>query len=110
MKLKLVILNLTIMQTTFLSAVFLTALGYLLSFYPHLMERYGITLDSAALQFSGAIIAAIFWVSYITGTDTDCKKIKVDIPLFSRNPTYKACSYAMYTGPLGCTDVCITFL
>ena len=78
------------MQTTFLSAVFLTALGFLLSFYPDLIERYGITLDSAALQFSGAIIAAIFWVSYVTGTNTDHKKYQGRYTFIFDKSYYKA--------------------
>ena len=53
------------MQTTFLSALFLTGLGYLLTVYGlavDLFTQAGITVDSSSLQFSGAIIAAIFWV------------------------------------------------
>jgi hypothetical protein len=56
------------MQTTFLSALFLTGLGFLLTLYGQIvdLELYGTTGElaaSASLQFSGAIIAAIFWVS-----------------------------------------------
>ena len=51
------------LQTTFLSALFLTGLGALLTIYGLFIESdiltYGVN-DS--LQFSGAIIAAIFWV------------------------------------------------
>ena len=53
------------MQTTFLSALFLTALGFLLTQYGATVDfttQVGITVDYALLQFSGAIIAAIFWV------------------------------------------------
>ena len=56
------------LQTTFLSALFLTALGFLLTSYGFVIDsatQVGITVDSASLQFSGAIIAAIFWVSII---------------------------------------------
>ena len=55
------------MQTTFLSALFLTALGFLLTQYGAIVDyatKFGITVDSASLQFSGAIIAAIFWVHH----------------------------------------------
>ena len=54
------------MQTTFLSALFLTGLGLLLTHYGIYVDAYtrqGITVDSYSLQFSGAIIAAIFWVN-----------------------------------------------
>ena len=54
------------MQTTFLSALFLTGLGFPLTYYGQgvdLATQLGISDDSASLQFSGAIIAAIFWVS-----------------------------------------------
>ena len=50
------------MQTTFLSALFLTGLGVLLTYYGLVIDpstQYGVN-DS--LQFSGAIIAATFWV------------------------------------------------
>ena len=53
------------MQTTFLSALFLTGLGYLLTYYGHGVDvatQLGVSVDFASLQFSGAIIAAIFWV------------------------------------------------
>ena len=57
------------MQTTFLSALFLTGLGVLLTTNGQGVEgvdlamQLGISVDSAPLQFSGAIIATIFWVS-----------------------------------------------
>jgi hypothetical protein len=54
------------MQTTFLSALFLTGLGFLLTYYGqfiHNFTEFGVTVDFASLQFSGAIIAAIFWAS-----------------------------------------------
>ncbi len=53
------------MQTTFLSALFLTALGFLLTYYGTYVDaatKAGITIDSVALQFSGAVIAVLFWV------------------------------------------------
>ena len=55
------------LQITFLSALFLTALGYLLTKYGVHVDndrKNGTTTDYAALQFSGVIIAAIFWVCY----------------------------------------------
>ena len=55
------------MQTTFLSALFLTGLGFLLTTYGSAVDvatQFGISVDSVSLQFSGAIIAAIFWVNY----------------------------------------------
>jgi hypothetical protein len=59
------------MQTTFLSALFLTGLGFLLTYYGQFIRvesdtptLLGINADSARLQFSGAIIAAIFWVRF----------------------------------------------
>ena len=54
------------MQTTFLSALFLTGLGFLLTYYGQYVDyatQFGISIDFVSLQFSGAIIAAIFWVS-----------------------------------------------
>ena len=53
------------MQTTFLSALFLTGLGVLLTFNGQILDantRLGMSDDFASLQFSGAIIAAISWV------------------------------------------------
>ena len=50
------------MQTTFLSALFLTGLGVLLTFNGQILDvnmRLGMSDDFASLQFSGAIIAAI---------------------------------------------------
>ena len=55
------------MQTTFLSALFLTGLGFLLTYYGLNVDtatQLGISVNSASLQFSGAIIAAIFWVRW----------------------------------------------
>ncbi len=53
------------MQTTFLSALFLTALGYLLTFYGTVLgQELLFPIDSSAPQFCGAVIAAIFWVYY----------------------------------------------
>ncbi len=93
------------MQTTFLSALFLTALGFLLTYYGSNVDiatKLGITIDSSALQFSGAIIAALFWV---------CQAIMMDCSL------HKVINYSVYlfsmfthTGPLDCTDMRITFL
>ena len=60
------ILNSHHLQTTFLSALFLTGLGFLLTTYGQYVDyatQLGTSDDSASLQFSGAIIAAIFWVS-----------------------------------------------
>ena len=53
------------MQTTFLSALFLTALGYLLTYYgifTQLSIEGGIVVHYSSLQFSGAVLSAIFWV------------------------------------------------
>jgi hypothetical protein len=50
------------MQTTFLGALFLTGLGVLLTYYGLVATQERVTA-STSLQFSGAIIAAIFWVS-----------------------------------------------
>ena len=60
------ILNSRHMQTTFLSALFLTGLGVLLTYYGLRVDpiQVGITVDYVSLQFSGAIIAAISWVSW----------------------------------------------
>ena len=49
------------MKITFLSALFLTGLGSLLSYYGIQLEPYEDD-HSSSLQFSGALIAAIFWV------------------------------------------------
>ena len=53
------------MQTTFLSALFLTALGYVLialGIAIQLLE--GSNIPAAfSLEFSGAFLAALFWVS-----------------------------------------------
>ena len=57
------------MQTTFVSALFLTAVGFLLVFYGQQIHfatesegAGGIAVDSASLQFCGAALSAIFWV------------------------------------------------
>ena len=70
-----VFLTLATTQTTFLSALYLTALGTLLTYYGGALELYRLAqplypyyygpIESSALQFSGAIIATIFWVCVI---------------------------------------------
>ena len=57
------------MQTTFLSALFLTAVGFLLVYYGEIIHQAAksegaddVAVRYASLQFCGAILSAIFWV------------------------------------------------
>jgi hypothetical protein len=60
-----------IMQITFLSALFLTAVGILLALYGIIIFLHvsieiqgadGLAVDSSTLQFCGAALSAVFWV------------------------------------------------
>ena len=57
------------MQITFLSALFLTAVGILLASYGEVLHHAaksegadGVFVRYASLQFCGAALSAIFWV------------------------------------------------